>query len=130
MILNLFSELEKWEFNSLRQAFIKSAGLKAAEIQKMSGQDDKFWYIDVVRIRYDQFVRLLGEEEIEISTLPDKLREAMDKYRTANNFYYCNQFMGALRECSSAIPLSSRAREELEWLLIARDPDVEQRYQK
>ncbi len=96
----------------------------------MSGQDDKFWYIDVVRIRYNQFVRLLDEEEIGVSTLPGKLQEAMEKYGRSNCFSNSGQFMGALKECSPSISLSSKTREELEWLLIARDQEVEQRYQK
>ena len=96
----------------------------------MSGQDDKFWFIDVVKIRYDQIVRLFTEEEVELSTLSDRLQEAMNNFGRYNCFNYSCRFLGALKECYSTILLSPPAREELEWIVTASDKSVERRYQK
>ena len=96
----------------------------------MSGQDDKFWFIDVVKIRYDQIVRLFNEEEVERSTLPDRLQEAMNDFERCNCFNYSSRLLGALKECFSTVSLSPQAREELEWIVTASDNSVERRYQK
>lgn len=94
----------------------------------MSGQDDKFGYMYVVKMRYERLVTLLAGENIDLGSLPKRLRETMETYEACECISNSIRLEGALRNCWMEVPVLLEKKPELEWLVTANEQELTRGY--
>ncbi len=95
----------------------------------MSGQDDKFYEMDLASLKYGVLVALLQENAVDREVLPRELTRSMKKYQRSRCWRNSCDFQEALRTSYSTIPLSLEFQSELEQLANCFDLDgLERRY--
>ncbi len=90
----------------------------------MSGQDDKFYEMDLASLKYEVLVALLQENAVGREILPQELTNSMGKYQQSRCWRNSCDFQDALRISWSTIPLPSQFQSELEWLANCFDLDI------
>ncbi len=97
----------------------------------MSGQDDKFYGMDLASLKYGVLVTLLQENTVDATALPRELNGAIVKYQQSSCWRNGCDFQEALRRSWSTIPSPPSCLSELEWLANNFDLDeLQRRYEK